>query len=271
VFIAGRVVRRLLVTAKVLGITSLAGEIYLLTEKERDQVEVYDVITYQIMRRMTVPNNQYLTDIASCEKRKCVYFADAHAECIHKLKVKCVSFTGWEVHDEPSGFSVNAAHNVLVTCRRVRKIKEFSSNGDLLRELAIPDGVANPWHAIQTPYSAEFIVCFGSSFGKIRGVCKISADSPCVVQSHGGKPGSGIGQYSSPRHLAVDDDGSVIVADFENKRVTLLSPTMEYVREIVSRDQFKGNPSRLHLNVQRRQLYVADNKYLNSAVAVFAV
>ena len=104
-------------------------------------------------------------------------------------------------------------------------------------------------------------------------MCKISSDGRHVVQSHGGHWGSDTGQYIMPFHLAVDDNEFVFVVDSGNRRVTLLSPTLEYVRQVVSHDQLKWWPGRQCLDVQRRRLYVADDKPDLSAgrVVVFSV
>jgi len=92
-------------------------------------------------------------------------------------------------------------------------------------------------------------------------VCKISSDGRHIVHSHGGQPGSDTGQYNVPLHSAVDGNEFVFAVDCRNRRVTLLSPTLEYVRQVVSRDQLKWLPYRLCIDVQRRRLYVADNKW----------
>ena len=153
---------------------------------------------------------------------------------------------------------MNAAHNLIVTCRVVRKVKSFSTHGDLLRELILPVDVTNPWHAIQTR-SGQFIVCHGARDDPVHRVCMMSDDGRHIVHSHGGQPGSDTGQYIVPVHLAVDDNEFVFVADVLNCHVTLLSPTLEYVRQVVvSRDQLKWWPHRLYLDKQRRQLYVAE-------------
>ena len=166
-----KIVRKLSVEAGVRGVTSLAGEIYVLTNDY--QIEAYDVITYQIQRCLTVPGASSLWDMTSCEKHICLYFADSIGKCIDKFSVRSDLFTRWDVHDQPFGLSVNSAHNVLVTCRTVCKIKEFSSDGDLLRELTLPDDVTHPYHAIQIP-SREYIVCFGGPSDAVRAVlCKI--------------------------------------------------------------------------------------------------
>jgi len=258
----------------VAGVTLLAGEIYLVRWKERDQVEVYDVITYRLQRCLTVPVARWFGDMTSCEHNRCMYIGDYKVECVHRLDVQG-AVTRWAVNAWPWGLSVNAAHNVLVTCPIVRKIKEFSSHGDLLRELNVPDDVISPWHAIQTR-SGQFIVCHGVICNPVHRVCMISADGRHIVHSHSGQPGSDTDQYHKHVPLAVDDNEFVFVADSDNRRVTLLSPTLEYVRQVVSRDQLKGKPLRLYLDTRQRLLYVAVNEdeegeWRRGHVAVFSV
>jgi len=264
----GQVVHTLPEAERVHGVTSLADEVYVLRWNARHQVEVYDVINYCLQRCLTVPNIRWFADMTSCEHYRCVYIAD-DVECIHRLDVQG-AFTQWAVNDIPGGLSMNAAHNVLVTC--FRKIKEFSSHGDLLRELTLPDDVINPWHAIQTR-NGEFIVSHGYGGEAVHRVCKISADGRHIIKSHGGQPGSRIGQYDVPRHLAVDNNEFVFVADHNNHRVTLLSPTLDYIRQVVSRDDLKWRPIRLCLDIHRRRLYVADTDSVFGAgrVVVFNV
>jgi len=195
-----------------------------LRDKEHDEVEVYEAISYRLQRCLTVPNCRGIVDMTASEHCFCVYIGDPISYCIHRLGAHGAA-TEWPVNDEPRGLSVNAAHNLLVTCPLVRKIKEFGSHGNLLRELTLPDDVIKPWHAIQTR-SGQFLVCHGFRDDTVNRVCKMSKDGRQVVQSHGGKPGSDIGQYRGPIHLAVDDSEFVFVVDVFNCRVTLLSPTL---------------------------------------------
>ena len=104
-------------------------------------------------------------------------------------------------------------------------------------------------------------------------VCKVSEDGAHIINSHGGQPGSNIGQYNVPLHLAVDDNEFVFVVDVNNRRVTLLSPTLRYIRQVVSGDQLKWKPDKMCLDVQRRRLYVTENEYKEGAgrVVVFTV
>jgi len=265
----GQVVHTLAEGEPVCGVTLLADKVYVLRWKERDQVEVYDVNNYRLQRRLTVPNFRGFADMTSCEHYSCVYIASYGGECIHRLDVQG-TVTQWAVNDQPWGVSVNAAHNVLVTCRDVRKIKEFRSHGDLLRELTLPDDVISPSHVIQTR-NGEFIVCHGDRDDAVHRVCKNSPDGRHIIKSHGGQRGSDIGQYDMPRHLTVDNNEFVFVADFYNQRVTLLSPTLDYIRKIVSRDDLKWRPDRLCLDTHRRRLYVTDNEGFAGRVVVYSV
>ena len=183
-------------------------------------------------------------------------------QCIHRLDVQG-AVTRWAVNDKPWGLSVNAAHNVLVTCGLyVRKIKEFSSHGDLQRELTLPGDVISPCHTIQTR-NGEFIVCHGRYGDAVHPVCKLSADGRHVIKSHRGQRGRDVGRYYWPPHLAADNNEFVFVLDFNNRRVTLLSPTLDYIREVVSRDDLKWWPYSMCLDVRRRRLYVADNEVID--------
>ena len=222
----------------VAGVTLLAGELYLLRYKEHDQVEVYDVIIYRLQRRLTVPNAHDFTDMTSCEHNRCVYIGDPVVNRVHRLDVQG-AVTRWAVNDSSRGLSVNAAHNVLVTCPVVRKIKEFSSHGDLLRELTLPDDVIAPHHAIQTR-NGQFIVCHQGGDDPPHHVCMVSADGRHIVHVPDGELGPDTETMGGPAHLAVDDNESVFAADCYDDGVTLLSPTLEYVRQVVSRDQLKG-------------------------------
>jgi len=259
----GQVVHTLPEGPTVFGVTTLGEQVYVLRWKERDQVEVYDVNTYRLQRCLTVPNLRGIIDMTSCEHFLCLYISDRGAECVHSVGLPG-NATQWPVSDEPWGLSVNAAHNVLVTCRLVRKIKEFSPRGELLRDVTLRDDVTNPSLAIQLT-SGQFIVCHGNVFrgDPVHRVCTVSADGHEIVRSHGGQPGSDTGQYNDPTHLAVDNNEFAFVADGENRRVTLLSPTLNYIRQVVSRDQMKWGPSYMCLDVRRRRLYVGESEWSN--------
>ena len=114
---------------------------------------------------------------------------------------------------------------MLVTCRYVRKIKEFTTDRQLLREVVLVLSVASPWHTVQ-PSSDKFIVCHSQH------VCLIGSDGQ-VVQSYGGSKGSEREVRQKHRHMVVDRDQFVFVVGRNNCSVLLLSPTLTYIREVL--------------------------------------
>jgi len=264
----GHVLHALNVGDPVLGVKSLDNLLYVLRGVQSfAQIKVYDMEdSYHLQRWLSVPRLMAVNDMSACDMtvcahNRCAYISDPSNNCIHRVELPYGDdVTNWPVNDKPACFSVTDTHSVLVTCDQVRKIKEFSTHGSLLREIELPQDVTSPHHTVQLS-NGQFIVCHGSRDDPVHRVCLIGSDGN-VVKSFGGPKGSGSQQMNVPCHLAVDENGFVFVADRNNYRVLLLSPELTYVRDVVSRDQLKWLPLRLFLDVQTRRLYVADSKWI---------
>jgi len=244
-------------------VTSLDTDIYVLRWKDTEQIEVFDADSYSPLRRLTVPDLEGFADMTSCGRNRCLYVSDYINDCVHRVDVDAGGVTQWPVADGPCGMSVSAStRNLLVTCHDVCVLKEFTAAGDPVRVVAFGDDVANPWHAIQLT-GGQFVVCHGGDDDPLHRVCRLDDDGR-VVRSFGGPPGD---RLNVPWHLAVDDDQFVFVADHDNRRVVLLSPRLEYLREVVSRDRLRWDPHRLWLDVARRRLYVVENEWKDGEFA----
>jgi len=257
----GRLLHTLSDGEPVWGVTSLDNLLYVLRfGKSSKQIEVYDKDSYRLQRCITVPGLLAGYDMISCAHNRCAYVDDITRSCIHRVGLPHgTDVTKWSVNDEPACISVTDTHSVLVTCRKVRKIKEFSTDGKLLREIQLPEDVVSPWHTIQLS-SGEFIVSHGNRLDPLHRVCLIDSNGH-VVKSYGGPKGSGSQQMNVPIHLAVDRNGFVFVAELNNHRVLLMSPALTFVREVLSREQLEWKPRRMWLDSDTRRLYVAVGKY----------
>jgi len=256
----GRVLHTLPDGEPVWSVTSLDNLLYVLRQLSHE-IEVYDKDSYKLQRCITVPDLIDGNDVIACAHNRCAYICDIADtnKCIHRVGLPHgVDITNWPVNDKPCCLSVTDTHSVLVTCREVRRIKEFTTDGILLRQIQLSEDVVSPWHTIQLS-SGEFVVCHGDLDDPIHRVCLIGSDGR-VVKSYGRQKGSGAQQMDVPLHLAVDRNGFVFVADMNNDRVLLLSPALTFVREVVSREQLKWLPVRLWLDSGRRRLYVAANQ-----------
>jgi len=241
------------------GIATLENLVYVMRDKESEQIAVYDADRYRLQRKITVRHLNTGTDMAACPYYRCLYISGIDDQWLHRVAAVDDCVTNWRVNGVPKWISVTDTHSVLVTCLEVRKIKEFSTDGKLLRQIQLPEDVVSPGHTIQLS-SGEFIVCHGDPPDPLHRVCLIDSNGH-VVKSYGGPKGSGTQQMNVPIHLAVDRNGFVFVADLNNDRVLLLSPALTFVREVLSREQLKWSPLRLWLDSDRRRLYVAVNRW----------
>ena len=215
----------------------------------------------QLLHCLTVPGLRRADDIIACAYNGCAYISDWKQESVHRVALPGpdAAVTQWPVGDTPARLSISVRHGVLVSCWKVRKIREFSTDGELLQTVCLPQDVLSPWHAIQL-CSGEYIVCHGDHGDPLHRVCLIGSDVQ-VVKSYGGVKGSGSQRMNRPAQLAVDRNGFVFVVDVNNRRVLLLSPALTYIREVVTSTHVKWGPKRIYLDVDRHRLYVADNEF----------
>ena len=247
----------------VFGVTCLDSRLYMLRDKSSGQIEVYDTQSYRLLQRLTVPRFSAMNDVVACAHSRCLYIADANKDCVHRVGLRIVWMSRpdvrqWPVHDVPAGLSVTDAHTLLVTCDEARTVKEFGADGKLLRVLELPADVRSPWQAVQLG-GGEFVVCHGRASDPDHRVCRVASDGGVVAASFGGSPGSGTRQVNVPAHMAVARNGFAYVVDHNNYRVVLLSPALNFIRVVASREQLKWKPQRLWLDAGKSRLYVAVN------------
>ena len=258
---------------RIFGIATYKDKIYLLRWKGKDHVEVYDTINFALLLCLQVPHLRGRSGMTLCQRNLCLYIGDNVGNNVHRVELNSGSSSHWPVHDEPAGLSVSIRHHVLVTCKY--KIKEFSSHGNYVSDIILPEHVSSPWHAVQLRIG-ELIVCHGDDDdpNHCMSVCKITDDDPnhsmsvCKIAenrsetaSQAAQPSSGSYSYKVPYQLALDSENEfVFVADRDNQRVMLLSPSLSYIRDVVSRGLLTWGPSALCLDIEKRRMYVADSE-----------
>jgi len=255
------------------GVTSVDDELFVLLYRDSDQVAVYSVNDYRLLRRLSLPGLKRYgnNDLTSCVRHRCLYASDYDNKCVHRYDLASSDRSvlrwlfskttrKWPVPGSPSGLSVTPSANLLVACLQPHKLVELSADsGQCVREIVLQSGIEYPLHAVQLT-TGQYIVCHGGI--PLRRVCIVDDDGR-VTRSYGGQRGSGVGQLNAPCHLSVDEDSQLIcVADRENDRVVVLSPTLEFVRYI---SEGLSGPRRLCLHQATRRLYVAQ---WNRGVAV---
>ena len=256
VCVAASVIKKISTGGGVRGVTSVDDELFvLLWQRDNNQVCVYSINDYQQRRHLNVP--QYKpnddSDMTSCVRHKCLYMSDTDNSCIHRYQLASSATSKWSVPGTPFGLSVTPSGNLLVTCCELNKLVELSvDSGESVREIALQSGIVRPWQSVQLT-TGQFVVCHSDGvYRLLHRVCVVGDDGK-VTRSYGGQRGSNVEQLNCPYHLAVDKDSQFIfVADYNNGRVVLLSPTLEFVRYIAG----LSDPCRLYFHQSTRRLFV---------------
>jgi len=147
------------------GVALLDNHLYVLREKSSEQIELYDVESFHLLRSLTVPGLGMTVDVVACGHNRYVYVSDTSLKCVHRAwglvcTRACIEITRWSVKNRPAGLSLTIKHNLLVTCRYAGKVKEFTADGQLLGVVALSYQVRSPWHSVQLS-SGALVVCHG--------------------------------------------------------------------------------------------------------------
>jgi hypothetical protein len=263
--------------------TTLDDESYV-ARADLSDIQVYDVYSCNLLRTEHVPGLGVAVDMATCRRHRCVYVADQMHGTVHRLiqsngsptthRRQFQSADTWPVGDKPGGLSVSSLANVLVACFETPMIKEFSPEGRTVRVIELSADFVNLTHAVELT-ADQFVVCHGDSSNATCRVCLVSSDGK-TLKSYGGRRGSGRGQLDSPIRVAVC--GFVFVADFGNRRILRLGPSLRgnSVHEVVSSGGGLNCPLRICLDDRLGRLYVVDNKiektkFVSGQIKVFSL
>ena len=269
--VAPRIIKNISTGERVLGVTSVDDELFVLLKRDVDQVAVYSINDYQLLRHLSVPglkpSNDNDNDMTSCVRHKCLYMSDFDNSCIHRYDLRSRAIIKWRVPGSPGGLSVTPSCNLLVTCRgETDKLVELSADsGQCVREITLQSDIENvvyAWHSVQLT-TGQYVVSHGFDDSFFYHLSVVGDDGK-VTLTGSYQLGSSGERNNCQCHLAVDKDSQFIfVADFDMGRVELLSPTLEFVRYVIKNiycvKSFRRLlilPCRLHLHQPTRRLFV---------------
>lgn len=285
------------------GLAILAGELFLLVGEYKTRVEVYDATSFLRKRRFPLDEISIKTtfsivnarDLASCEKEKCLYavgWTGADDSVMVKTNPDGKILKKWSIGSVMGGLlSVTDQSTVIFADSNGHRLLEYSPDGELIREIALPAAekgggcgcagpahleefhINYPWHAVRLTTTGQFVVAHGYlHFGPLHRVCLID-EAGKFQKSFGEGRGSGTaGQMEQPNHVAVDGNGNIFVADKFNDCVILLNSELAFCRVILSKgEQLPGHPHRIVLEESKGRLYVAFSHEMNDRVLVFQI
>jgi len=221
-------------------------------------VEVFDAGTMTIQQRLPVAKRLDVSGIAACPRFRCLYVGDWNISRIYRLDLsRSGAKKKWSVGRTPEGLSVNSAGNLLVSCMDENKLQEYTTLGDLVREIRLQEGVTSPWHAIQLSTS-NYVVSQYSSPGAVS---VVAADGRVLRNFQQASPQSDIKVKTMkyPVGLAVYKNGDILVADRSNDRILVMNSALTRVQEFpISPEVDLTRPYALWLDKTNARLYVGE-------------
>jgi len=217
---AGVTARSFNVLKDVGAVASLDDDVFVVCVNNNQRVEVYSADTLQFQTDLTVPGLGYYSwGLAACGHHRHVYVSDWSNDRVHKVHLSDGNpVTTWSVASNPAGLSVNSEHNLLVVSQGKRSVQELSSYGILLREFQLwPNDT--PWQVIQVNASSYL----GTRFGHSHAVSRFSMGYRTPDETEF-LPYSGVNR---PTGVAVDGSGRVLVADWYNDRLLVLTLSVD--------------------------------------------
>ena len=235
---------------KVRGVTCFDEEVFIVCNGKAE-VQVFDVDTLSLKRRLPVTGLNSAYDLASCAQNSCLYSCNVSGNCVFKIDIKG-NTTSWAANGAAYSLSVSSKSNVLVTCNCPSKITEFTTDGRLLRQIPLQQIVPGIYHSVQ--YSnGQFLVGNETSDKRVY----VIDDDGKLVQCYSGLIGSSAGQIRLLFHFVVDTDGFTAAVDYRNNNVVLLNPSLSYVRELIpAKKGLPNSPFRICYNGRRRLIFV---------------
>jgi len=232
-----------------MGVTQLHDVVYIVCEWSSAIIR-FHATTRERLTGINVTGLIYPTDIAACELTSQLYVIDSW-ECIWRMSSagedmrRCWTKSSSDTFT-PYRLSVTSSR-LLVTSPGTNELMQLDAAGEQLRRVPLPDYM-RPEHAVESP-SGTFVIGHENTQRKQYQVSEVNTEGEVLRQFSG--------SLGSTRHIAIDSQGNIFVADSGNGRILLLDARLELRRIIIDEHQLNNMPpGRLCYNEQSAQLLV---------------
>jgi len=171
----------------------------------------------------TAPDGRVYVTEGSGSRRIRAFDADGHEDA--SFAPPDSASHGWL----PMYAAVSPAGEVYVTDGGAETVHVLARDGSLLRDLARPDGGWSPLGIAFAPDGRLFVTDVKSGHHR---VLAFEPDGRLAMQF--GAEGSGDGELSFPNAVALDRQGRIFVADSNNRRVQVFSPSGRFMYRIAA-------------------------------------
>jgi len=173
------------------GVASFNGRLYVGRALSRE-LEIYDAVSLTLQRRLAVSGLGCINDMAARPGGSFMYVSDNCYDLIHVIDDAGVR-RRWSVEGSPLGVSVTpVGSNVLATFDEggVGLLREYTPEGDVVREIRLESGMETPTHAVQLAASRYAVSQGAHGQGKLHRVSIID-ERGTRLTSFGNEEGSG--------------------------------------------------------------------------------
>ena len=251
---------------QVRGIVALNENVYVILTWESNTVHVFNSNTLAPEPSIPVIGLTNPCDIAGSKNVLHIGSGDGK---IYRIELRDKSITSWSVGscNGSVSLSVNKHGHVIASSDVLNNLYEYTSTGELRREIALKGDVVSPRRAVHMD-GDQFLVCQveWNSLHSLHRVCLID-NRGNLIRSFGNTKGSGEANLHGPFRLVVDRNGFILVADLLNGRVVLLNKQLEYVKDIIPASMNISGMFTLFLDEDNGRLYLSDN--CNKKLAIF--
>jgi len=139
---------------------------------------------------------------------------------------------------------------VVVAIRTAQQLVVFSYTGQLLKEITLASSLLSPRHALQLDGN-RYLLCHGWG-GSAHGICVVDAKGR-ILRAAARRPMS-----TSPTHMAIDQHGNILVAEFFGNAVQQYDKQLNYINDVIAQSSGLNRPFRLCLDNATGHLYVGE-------------
>jgi len=252
----------LCVVDNVRGVTQLHDVVFVVCERS-STISRFNATTHQQLTDIVDKDLQDPYDIAACEQTSHVYVAE-YEKCIWRMSADGADIKLWLPKSPDDTFKpwrLSVTSTRLLVTSRTNQLMQFDADGNELRRVHLPDYM-DLRHAVESP-TGTFIVSHTNTQLKQFRVSEVNTGGEVLRQF----TGSRLSSLGYTPHVAVDSLGNIFVADWDNRRISLLDADLTLRRAIIDEHQLNYPPLRLCYREQSGQLLVG----LDGGVSVFEV
>jgi len=258
---------------KVVGITGLQEQLFILTEGKHVHIRIYNLVTMEKVTNERLkfvqgPGNRFnLTDIVTNFRDGAIYILSKKGFifCLASESLPLLLDT-WKIHSGGSSLFISAAESILVTYNSLRVVHEYSIiDGRYIREIILKPSLGSrafsPQHVISLN-SNKFVICHGREDDTLNGLFSMDSIGRQINANH---RNSGCDLHL-PIRIIVDGRDRILILDKMNLTVRLFNEKLRQINDVIVFDEefYEKDgkseldyPHRFWKDIKRGNLFVA--------------